>query len=216
LYKKIVLAYDGSESGQRALLDCQEIGQWSQAKLYLVAVMPLPVAMIAGEAWAYNPTPEGEEKARYQSVLALGVDRLRQAGLEVQGEVVTGHSVDEIVRVANTVQAELIVVGHKHLESWTARWWRGGSVSKSLIEFAPCSGWWSVGADSFAETEYGVWTSHTGRECQFGSAVSRLSRGLVHLRFTSALRAVSAAPSTTVIPADTPRLVRMTARRSRP
>jgi nucleotide-binding universal stress UspA family protein len=139
LYKKIVLAYDGSESGQRALLDCQEIGQWSRAQLYLVAVMPLPVAMIAGEAWAYNPTPEGEEKARYQSVLDLGVDRLRQAGLEVQGEVVTGHSVDEIVRVANTVQAELIVVGHKHLESWTARWWRGGSVSKSLIEFAPCS-----------------------------------------------------------------------------
>ena len=138
MYKKIVLAYDGSESGQRALLDCQEIGQWSQAQLHLVAVMPPPVAMIAGEAWAYSPAADSQEKARYQAVLDLGVNRLRDAGLEVQGEVVTGTSVDEIVRVAQKVRAELIVVGHKHLESWAARWWRG-SVSKSLIEFAPCS-----------------------------------------------------------------------------
>ena len=40
MYKTIVLAYDGSDSGQKALLDCQEIGQWSQASLHLVAVMP--------------------------------------------------------------------------------------------------------------------------------------------------------------------------------
>ena len=138
MYKRIVLAYDGSESGQRALLDCQEIGQWSQAQLYLVAVMAPPMAMVAVDAWAYSPTAESEEKAHYQAVLAAGVNRLREAGLEVQGEVVMGNSVDEIVRVANNVRAELIVLGHKHLESWAARWWRG-SVSKSLIEFAPCS-----------------------------------------------------------------------------
>jgi nucleotide-binding universal stress UspA family protein len=138
VYKKIVLAYDGSESGQRALLDCQEIGQWSQARLHLVAVMPPPMAMVAVDAWAYSPTADSDEKAHYQSVLDSGVNRLREAGLEVQGEVAMGNSVDEIVRVANTVRADLIVLGHKHLESWAARWWRG-SVSKSLIEFAPCS-----------------------------------------------------------------------------
>ena len=65
-------------------------------------------------------------------------DGLRAAGLEVQGEVVTGVSVDEIVRVAQRVRADLIVVGHKHLESWAERWWRG-SVSKSLIEISSCS-----------------------------------------------------------------------------
>jgi nucleotide-binding universal stress UspA family protein len=42
------------------------------------------------------------------------------------------------VRFANAVRAELIVVGHKRLESRAARWWRG-SVSKSLIALAPCS-----------------------------------------------------------------------------
>jgi nucleotide-binding universal stress UspA family protein len=138
MYKTIVLAYDGSESGQKALLDCQEIGQWSHARLFLVAVMPPPVPTMAVEVWSYSPEAEEAEKARYQAVLDAGVGRLRDAGLEVQGELVTGNSVDEIVRVAKAVGAELIVVGHKHLKSWTERWWRG-SVSKSLIEHAPCS-----------------------------------------------------------------------------
>ena len=138
MYKTIVLAYDGSESGQKALLDCQEIGQWSHARLFLVAVMPPPVPTMAVEVWSYSPEAEEAEKSRYQSVLDAGVGRLRDAGLEVQGELVTGNSVDEIVRVAKAVGAELIVVGHKHLKSWTERWWRG-SVSKSLIEHAPCS-----------------------------------------------------------------------------
>lgn len=139
VYKTIVLAYDGSESGQRALLDCQEIGQWSQARLHLVAVMPPPIAMVAVDAWALSPTAESDEKAHYQSVLDAGLQRLRDAGLEAQGRVVMGNAVDEIVRVAAAVQANLIVLGHKHLESWAERWWRGASVSQSLIEYAPCS-----------------------------------------------------------------------------
>ena len=49
-----------------------------------------------------------------------------------------GEAVDEITRYAKKIQADLIVVGHKHLSSWAARWWRG-SVSKALIEHSPCS-----------------------------------------------------------------------------
>jgi nucleotide-binding universal stress UspA family protein len=139
VYKTIVLAYDGSESGQRALLDCQEIGQWSQARLHLVAVMVPPMAMVAVDAWAFSPTVESDERAHYQTVLDGGLQRLRAAGLEAQGEVVAGNAVDEIVRVTTAVHADLIVLGHKHLEGWAARWWRGASVSQSLIEFAPCN-----------------------------------------------------------------------------
>ena len=139
MYKTIVLAYDGSEAGQRALLDCQEIGQWSQARLHLVAVMTPPIAMVAVDAWVLNPALDDAEKQRYQSVLDGGLQRLRDAGLQAEGRVVMGNAVDEIVRVAQDVQASLIVLGHKHLDSWTERWWRGSSVSQSLIEHAPCS-----------------------------------------------------------------------------
>ena len=73
MYKKILLAYDGSESGQNALLDCHEIAQWSQAELTLIAVMPLPLSVIGPEGGVYDPEQEREEKARFQEILDTGV-----------------------------------------------------------------------------------------------------------------------------------------------
>lgn len=138
MYKQILLAYNGSESGQKALLDCREIAQWSGAKLFLVAVMPPPAAFVGGEGGVYDGRYEEEERREYQAILDDGMRRLREGGHAVEGEVVVGDAVDAIAAMAKRIGADLIVVGHKHLDSWAARWWRG-SVSKSLIEHAPCS-----------------------------------------------------------------------------
>ena len=138
MYKRILLAYDGSAPGQKALLDCGEIGQWTKASLHLIAVMPNTVTPIVADGWAYGAETEPAERAQFQAVLDTGIGRLRDAGLSVGGEVVVGSSVDEIVKCAERIGADLIVVGHRHLDSLAARWWRG-SVSKSLIEHAPCS-----------------------------------------------------------------------------
>ena len=42
MYKKILLAYDGSDAGQQALLDCKEIAQMEQSELHLLAVVSFP------------------------------------------------------------------------------------------------------------------------------------------------------------------------------
>jgi nucleotide-binding universal stress UspA family protein len=138
MYKKILLAYDGSETGQRALLDCHEIAQWSQAELRLIAVMQLPVSSLTLEGGVYDDTLQQSEQARYQSILDAGLHKLGDAGLTAHGEVVIGDAVTEITRCAASIGADLIVVGHKHRSGWAARWW-SGSVSKALIEDAPCS-----------------------------------------------------------------------------
>ena len=138
MYKRILLGYDGSESGQQALLGSREIAQWSQAELVLVAVMPLPITALGPEGGVYDETLEREERSRYQAILDTGVQRLAQAGLQARGEVLKGDPVQELARAAERLGADLIVVGHKHLDGWAARWWRG-SVSKVLIEHAPCS-----------------------------------------------------------------------------
>jgi len=138
MYKRILLAYDGSKSGQKALLDCREIAQWSQASLTLIAVMPLQRQVVAAEGVIYEQSVIEEDRQRYQGILNDGLRQLIEAGHQANGEVLYGETVDEIARYAKQVDADLIVVGHKHLEGWAARWWRG-SVSKSLIAQAPCS-----------------------------------------------------------------------------
>jgi nucleotide-binding universal stress UspA family protein len=117
MYQRILLAYDGSKSGQQALLECRDVAQWSQAAVSLIAA---------------------QEKEKYSGILNDGIQQLQAAGFHASGEVLVGETVDEIVRYSKTINADLIVVGHRHLDGWAARWWRG-SVSKSLIENAPCS-----------------------------------------------------------------------------
>ena len=138
MYKRILLAYDGSAPGQQALLDCHEIAQWSHSELSLIAVMPLNLTVIGPESGVYDESLQEGEKGRYQAILDTGVRKLADAGLSACGEVVIGDAVTEIARCARRIDANLIVVGHKHLEGWAARWWRG-SISKALIEHAPCS-----------------------------------------------------------------------------
>lgn len=138
MYKKILLAYDGSDAGQKALLDCRELAQWSQSELHLVAVMPSAMSFVGLEGGVYDVELEEREKRKYRSVLDDGLRRLSDCGFHARGEVVTGEAVDEISKYARKIEANLIVVGHKHLDSWAARWWRG-SISGALIEHAPCS-----------------------------------------------------------------------------
>jgi nucleotide-binding universal stress UspA family protein len=138
MYKRILLAYDGSDAGQKALLDCRDIAQWSQAELYLVAVMPSAMSFVGLEGGVYDMELEEQEKKKYRAVLDEGLRRLAEAGFSAAGEVVAGEAVDEITRYAGRIGADLIVVGHKHQDSWAARWWRG-SISGALIEHAPCS-----------------------------------------------------------------------------
>lgn len=138
MYKRILLAYDGSDAGQIALLDCQDLVQWSRSELFLVAVMPSAMSFVGLEGGVYDIELEEREKKKYEAILQDGLRRLESAGYAAKGEVVTGEAVDEITKAARKVEANLIVVGHKHLDSWAARWWRG-SISGALIEQAPCS-----------------------------------------------------------------------------
>ena len=138
MYKRILLAYDGSEPGQKALLDANEIARLSQGEVHLAAVMPPPTATIGGEGFVYDVSRDEEDRKRYRAILDEGLKRLGDSGHKASGELLEGEAVDEIVRQAKKIGADLIVVGHRHLDSWTARWWRG-SVSKVLIEHSPCS-----------------------------------------------------------------------------
>ena len=138
MYKRILLAYDGTEAGQKALLDAREIAELTRSTVFMVAVMPPPAALIGGESGVYDVKIEEEERRQYQGILEDGLGRLKEGGHETSGKLVVGDAVDEITLHAKEIGADLIVVGHRHVDRWMQRWWRG-SVSKALIEHAPCN-----------------------------------------------------------------------------
>ena len=80
MYKRILLAYDGSASGQQALLDCHEIAQWSHAELTLIAVIPFALTAFGAEGGVYDQRQEEAEKLKYQTVLDNGIRQLADAG----------------------------------------------------------------------------------------------------------------------------------------
>ena len=137
MYKRILLAYDGSESGRRALLECGDVANLMKADIKLLAVTPSMPPVYVGEGFIPTDTLDAE-KERYRDVLDDGLRQLEASGFSCQGQLSFGEPVDEIARVAKEWDADLIVMGHRRAEGWAERWWRG-SVSKSLVEISPCS-----------------------------------------------------------------------------
>lgn len=137
MYRKVLLAYDGSESGRTALLECCDINHFLHADLHLLAVAPLMAGLYLTEGFVPETLQE-EENRRYQGVLEEGLRMLSERGFKAEGHLVTGEPVDEICRMATELQADLIVVGHRKNAFFMSRWWKG-SVGSSLIEESPCS-----------------------------------------------------------------------------
>ena len=137
MFNKILLAYNGSREGKSALLACAEIAKFAKSETHLLAVAGMPSSMFLTEGFLPEELLE-EEKKRAQEILNEGIAQLKKKGFTVAGHLAVGEPVEEISRLAAELKCDLIVVGHKHLDGWAARWWRG-SLSKSLIEHAPCS-----------------------------------------------------------------------------
>ena len=138
MYRNILLAYNGSQAGQQALLASKELASWGQASLHLIAVMPFNLSSVVAEGIVYSAEEEKLQRESYQAVLDQGLALLQAEGYRASGELLSGDPVNEICECARRIQADLIVVGHKHRAGWMQRWW-SGSVSQSLIEESPCS-----------------------------------------------------------------------------
>jgi nucleotide-binding universal stress UspA family protein len=135
MFKKILMAYNGSRDGKTALLACSEIATFTKAETHLLAVAGMPSSMFLTEGFLPEELLE-EEKKRAQEVLEEGVSQLKDRGYVVTGHLAVGEPVEEICRLASEIGADLVIVGHER--RGIARWWHG-SVGKSLLDHAPCS-----------------------------------------------------------------------------
>ena len=137
MFKKILLAYNGSLEGKTALLQCAELASYGHSETHLLAVAGMPSSMFLTEGFLPEELLE-EEKKRAQEVLEEGTSQLKEKGFTVSGHLAVGEPVEEICRLAAELSVDLIIVGHQQKASFATRWWRG-SVGKSLLDSAPCS-----------------------------------------------------------------------------
>src|SRR5258705_9723401 len=139
MYKKILLAYNGTHEGRIALFECAEVASFVKAQTHLLAVATPSMSMfVEGVERTGREQGSPQEQKLMKNVLAEGLAALTQRGYSVTGHLAVGEPAAEICRLASELKCDLIVVGHKRKHSRLGRWWRG-SISANLADHAPCS-----------------------------------------------------------------------------
>jgi nucleotide-binding universal stress UspA family protein len=135
MYRKVLLCYDGSQEGRRALRQGADVVVCMKSDAHLLAICQSLVSSSIPEA--VTPQLVSAEDARAQGLLDEGVRWLRERGVNAQGSLEYGNAVECIAATARSVGADLIVLGHRN-RGPLARWW-SASDEESLLERVSCS-----------------------------------------------------------------------------
>jgi nucleotide-binding universal stress UspA family protein len=135
MYRKVLLCYDGSAEGRRALREGAELARAAGAPAYLLAICRSLVTSSVPE----GVTPElvACEESTARGLLEEGVRWLNERGIRAEGSLVFGDPLVHIPRCAQRIGADLIVVGHRP-RGRLARWW-SGSQEQTLLNLVSCS-----------------------------------------------------------------------------
>jgi nucleotide-binding universal stress UspA family protein len=135
MYKKILLCYDGTAEGRRALRQGGEVAVAMRSATYLLAICRDMVATSVPEGVTPQLVAVQEDSAK--ALLAEGVKWIRERGVTAEGALVYGDPLIHIPQVAERIGADLIVVGYRY-RSRFARWW-SQSEQSTLLDRISCS-----------------------------------------------------------------------------
>ncbi|THD64861.1 MAG: universal stress protein [Bradyrhizobium sp.] len=135
MYKKVLLAYDGSIEGRLALREGAKLAQLCGADVFLLAVVELSSSSVVMEGGFVLPVDD--QISNYKNILAEGVERLKAMGFSPTARLGRGDAGHVITEVAHEIDANLVVVGHRS-QGPLARW-LFGSTDNYLINHLRCS-----------------------------------------------------------------------------
>jgi nucleotide-binding universal stress UspA family protein len=134
-FTRILLCYDSTREGRRALIEGAELAEKLGAETHLLAIAPT----LVGSTMVDMPSAvvlDGEEQA-IREVLQEGVERLRARGLVATGHLAFGRAIEHIPAVARDLGVDLIVIGHRPTGT-VARWWADPGHGQ-LLDYVDCS-----------------------------------------------------------------------------
>ncbi len=135
-YNKILLCYDGTREGRKALRCGADLALDLKAETHLLSVVDMRTS-IAQSAGLLTDVACGRFEDAAREILQEGVDWLTERGVTAHGHFAFGHPIDEIARLAEELKVDLVVVGHR-ARSGLSRWWMG-SGNTQLLDRVSCS-----------------------------------------------------------------------------
>ena len=135
MFRKILLAYDGSAGARRALDVALELAHGSYAELWALAVeerLPHYAATI-------DEVAEEKEFANhfYHESLSAAYLRALQAGIELKSEIRAGHAARTIIDFTKEGGFDLVVLGSSgHSKVWAMFL---GTTAEKVSRHVPCT-----------------------------------------------------------------------------
>ncbi|MBN8290757.1 universal stress protein [Rhodobacter sp. NTK016B] len=132
----IVVAYDGSGAGERAVTLAQTFAESSGAALIVAHVLEWsPYSFLTKEEIEERHKRRKEEMTRAeQALVSPVVAKLQAAGLSVSSDIRFGHVAETLVEIAKASNASQIVIGRIGSSGLGARLF--GSVTGTLAQIA--------------------------------------------------------------------------------
>jgi nucleotide-binding universal stress UspA family protein len=132
---RILVATDGSREAQLAVTTAADLAKSTDSELHVVHIGELPL-VYHPERHAYRAEYEVHE-SEAQQILEAEVERIDEAGATVaQAHLRMGRADEEIVELAQSIDAGLIVMGSRG--QGRLRRALVGSVSESVVRHAHC------------------------------------------------------------------------------
>ena len=139
MYERILIPLDSSRIGEAALVYVEElVGKLSPKTEVEVTLLQVISALthyvIAGEASVqvpYNDQEIAQIQRKARSYLNKAGDGLKSSGATVKTKVTTGSAAEEIMRVADQIQADMIAMS-THGRHGLSRWAFGSVTDKVL------------------------------------------------------------------------------------
>lgn len=137
IYKRILLCYDATLEGRKALRQGAELAVQLNTETHLLSVVDLHSRIGQSAGLVFDVVCDQiDQDAR--AILSEGVGQLMaEWGLVAQGHYAIGNPIEEIARCANRLQVDLIVVGHR-CRTRLSRWWTGVG-NGPLLDRVSCS-----------------------------------------------------------------------------
>ena len=136
MFKRVLLCYDGSEVGRRALKRGAELAILVGAQVYVLSIIPSEVAGAAIVAGAAGHACLVDEAGGYRQLLDESIEWLKARGVSAEGYLASGNTIEQIVAFSRRLAIDLIVLGHYPQPS--GGFWWGSTHRPSLAERANC------------------------------------------------------------------------------